>query len=118
MSKLQIAREFRKEPTKSEKIMWNSLRNRQFLNLKFRRQYLIQGFIVDFYCPELKLAIEIDGSIHLKQNQIKYDKERQNVIEQQKVEFIRINSKEVENDIGEVLGRLYAFLNKPQIKNY
>ncbi len=44
--------------------MWNALRKRSFMNLKFRRQYLINGYVVDFYCPEFNLAIEIDGSIH------------------------------------------------------
>lgn len=63
--KIQLAREFRKNPTKSKKIIWNALRNRQFFDLKFRRQYLIEGYLIDFYCPELKLAVEIDGPIHL-----------------------------------------------------
>ena len=57
--KIQLAREFRKNPTRSEEIMWNALRNRQFMNLKFRRQYLIAGYLLDFYCHELKLAIEL-----------------------------------------------------------
>lgn len=46
--KIGIAKEFRVNPTRSEEIMWNVLRNRQFLNLKFRRQHIIKGFIVDF----------------------------------------------------------------------
>ena len=61
--KIQLAREFRKNPTKSEEIMWGVLRNRQFLNFKFRRQFLIDGYLVDFFCHELRLAIEIDGEM-------------------------------------------------------
>ena len=78
--KIQLAREFRKNPTRTERIMWNALRNRQFLNLKFRRQYLIEGYLVDFYCHELKLAVEIDGSVHGYEDQINKDVERQKII--------------------------------------
>jgi len=54
--KIYIARKFRKNQTKSEQIMWEELRDRRFRGLKFRRQYLMLGYIIDFYCPELKLA--------------------------------------------------------------
>ena len=77
--KLGIARDYRKKPTKSEKIMWNVLLNRKFLNLKFRRQHLIEGYLLDFYCHDLKLAIEIDGGIHNDQKEM--DIKRQKVIE-------------------------------------
>ena len=96
-TKTQIAREFRKNPTKSERIMWNTLRNRNFLDLKFRRQYLRDGYVIDFYCHELRLAIEIDGSVHLEKRQAKYDKERQKIIEQNNIRFIRINSRSEEH---------------------
>ena len=79
--KIQLAKEFRKSPIKSERIMWNAIRNRQLLNLKFRRQHLITGYLVDFYCYELKLAVEIDGSVHLDEVQVKKDIERQKIIE-------------------------------------
>ena len=63
-AKIQIAREFRKKPTKSEGIMWQALRRNNFLDLNFRRQHVIGGFIVDFYCHLLKLVVEIDVPIH------------------------------------------------------
>ena len=59
-----FARELRKNFTPEEKKVWEVLKNRNFNNLKFRRQHVLQGFVVDFYCHELKLAIEIDGKIH------------------------------------------------------
>ena len=62
-----FARELRKESTPAEKIVWEHLRNRKFNNLKFRRQHVIHGFVIDFYCHELSLALEIDGDVHLKQ---------------------------------------------------
>ena len=75
-----FARELRKESTKEEKKVWEILRDRRFLNLKFRRQHDIEGFIVDFYCHDLRLAIEIDGKVH--DRQIDYDNLRQNLIEE------------------------------------
>jgi len=95
--KIQLAQEFRKKPTKSEKIMWNVLRRKDFLGYKFRRQHVIDGYILDFYCPSLKLAIEIDGAIH--QRQIKEDRERQKIIETHGIKFFRISSEEVENNV-------------------
>jgi len=88
--KIGIAREFRKNQTATEQIIWEELRNKKFFNLKFKRQYLIEGYIVDFYCSELKLVIEIDGPIHLKQ--IKEDRLRQKDIEEIGIKFIRFKN--------------------------
>ena len=107
--KLQLAREFRKKATKSETIMWNALRNRKLLNLKFRRQHIIKGYVIDFYCHELKLAIEIDGIIHRFRS--KDDKTRQENIEQSGITFYRIQSGRVERDVENVLIDLTAFIN-------
>jgi very-short-patch-repair endonuclease len=62
--KLQRAREMRQSPTFTEAIMWKHLRARRLGRLKFRRQAIILGWIVDFYCPERKLVVEIDGNGH------------------------------------------------------
>ena len=110
--KIQLAKEFRKNPARSEKIMWNVIRNRQFLNLKFRRQHLIKGYLVDFYCYELKLAVEIDGSVHLNEIQIKEDIERQKIIEQNGIKFFRVKSEDVEYNVEEVLSRLKYFISQ------
>jgi very-short-patch-repair endonuclease len=64
--KKRFARQLRQEQTKAEKIVWEQLRNRKFKGLKFRRQHVIEGFILDFYCPDAKLGIEVDGNIHQK----------------------------------------------------
>ena len=106
--KIYIARDFRKNQTDTEEIMWKELRNRKFLNLKFRRQYLVEGYIVDFYCSKLKLAIEIDGLIHSRQ--IKKDQQRQKDIEEKGVKFIRFKNKEVEYNLEEVLKKLRVFI--------
>jgi very-short-patch-repair endonuclease len=106
--KKNLSREFRKVPTLSEKILWHCLKNRNFLNFKFRRQYVIDGFILDLYCHELKLAIEIDGDIHLKQKG--YDLQRQKIIERHGIKFFRVKSKEVEGDLQKVLDNLENFI--------
>jgi len=62
--KLARARELRREPTPAERYPWTLLRDHRLLGLKFRRQQALHGFIVDFYCPALKLIIELEGSPH------------------------------------------------------
>ena len=63
------ARELRKNQTDAEQRLWYSLRNRQFCGLKFRRQYPIGGYVVDFACIKHHLVIELDGSQHLEQKE-------------------------------------------------
>ena len=58
---LERARALRREATDAERFLWSLLRNRQFLGLKFRRQHPLGGYIVDFYCHEARLGIELDG---------------------------------------------------------
>ncbi len=108
--KIYIAREFRKKPTISEAIMWESLRAKNFLNLKFRRQHLISGYIIDFYCSDLNLAIEIDGPIHLRQ--VKEDIERQKNIEALGIIFIRIDNEDIEYNLKSVLKNLETRIKK------
>lgn len=77
--------------------IWEALRNRKFNNLKFRRQHEIEGFVVDFYCHELKLAIEIDGEVHKKQKG--YDGLRQHLIEDEGIRFMRITNEDINRDV-------------------
>jgi len=74
-------------------MVWEQLRNRKLFNLKFRRQHVLEGFVVDFYCHELRLAVEIDGSIHNKQKD--YDELRQMLIEEKGITFIRIQNEDI-----------------------
>ncbi|RPI18417.1 MAG: DUF559 domain-containing protein [Ignavibacteriae bacterium] len=59
-----MARKLRKEQTAAEKILWERLRNRKFMNEKFKRQHSINSYITDFYCYAHRLIVEVDGSIH------------------------------------------------------
>lgn len=98
------ARELRKQPTTAEKILWRAIRKRKLDGIKFRRQHVIHRFIVDFYCPKAKLAIEIDGDIH--RFQVEYDKARQEYLTEHGYRIIRFENQEVMNDLKSVLGRL------------
>ena len=68
-TKFRLAKSFRKTMTPAEKLLWSRLRGNQLLGLHFRRQHVIRGFIVDFYCHRARLVIEIDGGIHRSQCQ-------------------------------------------------
>lgn len=87
--------------------MWDVLKDREFLGLKFRRQYIIKGYILDFYCPELGLAVEIDGSVHEEQREA--DARRQEILEQAGIIFHRIPSDQVERNRDDVLCELASF---------
>ncbi|QLB58732.1 endonuclease domain-containing protein [Acinetobacter indicus] len=67
--------------TDAEHLMWQLLRAKRFMNLKFRRQHVIKQYIVDFYCHELGLVIELDGSQHGTDDAIEYDAERTKFLE-------------------------------------
>src|SRR5438309_2179748 len=59
-----LARQYKKEMTPAERTLWDAVRNRKLENLRICRQYAVGTFILDFYCPALRLAIEVDGSVH------------------------------------------------------
>ena len=93
---IEKARWLRKQSTPGEIRLWNALKHRQVLGYKFRRQHPIHSFIVDFYCRELKLAIEIDGRSH--DFKIEADKERQYLIEQLGVSFLRFSESDAKRN--------------------
>ncbi|MEH1812318.1 MAG: DUF559 domain-containing protein [Nostoc sp.] len=98
---LERARKLRKKQTPAEEILWECLRNRRFLNTKFRRQHNIGRYITDFYCHEKLLIIELDGSIHANQ-QVK-DAIRENWLQSNHFTVIRFSNEQIFNDIELVL---------------
>ena len=111
---LQNARELRKNQTKAEKLLWELLRNRKLNNWKFRRQHpLKEGFILDFYCAETKVAIELDGEYHNEPLQKEYDEDRTKILEQYGIRVIRFWNDEALNKTEEVLKRIVEFSNSP-----
>ena len=103
------ARELRKSSTPTEIVLWQRLKNKQ-LGVDFDRQRPLLGFIVDFYCKKLRLAIEIDGASH-KYKQA-YDRDRENLIRQHGVTFLRFTTAEIENNITQVLHQIQRWLNQ------
>lgn len=71
-----IRREWRKEPTEAEAFLWKILRGKSISGRKFRRQHSIENYIVDFYCAEEKLVIELDEKIHLNQKEMDFDRDK------------------------------------------
>ena len=78
---LVFAKTMRTNATDAESLMWQLLRAKRFMNLKFRRQHVIAPYIVDFYCHEIGLVIELDGSQHGTDDAIEYDAERTKFLE-------------------------------------
>lgn len=90
--KLQRAKELRREMTPAEKILWEELRANK-LGVHFRRQQVIQGFIVDFYCHRVGLVVEVDGDIHELQK--KEDERREKVLSALGLRIVRFKNDEV-----------------------
>lgn len=102
----QTRRALRKKMPRPEEIIWFKIRNRQLSGNKFRRQYSFDNFVVDFYCVEKKLAIEIDGDSHFNKKAIEYDQIRQDRIEKLGIKFLRFTNNEVIQNINGVLGEI------------
>ncbi len=95
------ARELRKEATDAESLLWNLLRGNQLSGKKFRCQHPLGNYILDFYCHDAKLAIELDGGQHAEHNQLKHDEKRSAWLEQQGINVLRFwNNEVLENTEG------------------
>ena len=100
----------RRDYTIAEKIMWQQLRNRQLNNLKFRRQHPFGKYILDFYCHEKKVSIELDGGIHQDISQLKYDQARTLALNQEGIMEIRFANQAVIDRVKDVLKALKEML--------
>jgi very-short-patch-repair endonuclease len=103
----EVARQFRKEPTASEEILWQAIRGRKLDGRRFRRQQPIGVFVVDFYCSAEKLIVEVDGPIHELQRE--HDQQRQELLESLGLKMARVTSKQVETDIDSALALIRQF---------
>ena len=106
------ARQLRQNMTQAEEILWTQLKNRKFMGLKFRRQHPISHFIVEFYCPQEKLVIEIDGSVHEQEDQKEYDGNRTKELRRLGLRELRFNNEEIEKNCKVVLDKIKDFLDK------
>ncbi len=102
----QRRRELRRNQTDAERALWAKVRNKQFFGIRFFRQYSIGPYIVDFYCPTVKLAVELDGGQHSRSDNREYDTIRSEYLRTQGIDVMRFWDNEVLLDIQSVLSKL------------
>ncbi len=108
----EFAKHLKRAATPAGFLMWQILRNRQRCGAKFRREYVKEPYILDFYCPEAKLCIECDGLPHLTPEGIAKDRKRTTWLNAQGIEVIRFTSREIEQDTQRVLHDIDTVLKR------
>ena len=110
-SKLKaLARDLRKRRILSEVLLWNKLKGRRMLGYQFARQKPIGPYIVDFYCPALRLVIEVDGESHRERFQ--RDMERQKDLEEMGLEVLRFTDRMVKQDMSNILRSIESWIKQ------
>ena len=105
-----LRRRLRKEETAAEKVLWAALRNRKLSGEKFTRQHGIGSYVADFHCSKYRLAVEVDGGIHLRKDVAERDKIRSEFIEAWDITVLRVTNEDVLNDLPGVLERIRGYL--------
>lgn len=105
-------RELRRNQTRQEEILWRCIKNRK-LGVKFKRQYSIGGYVLDFYSSEIKLVIELDGKQHSEKENFLYDQDRTEYLEILDCNVLRFKNVEIEKNLSKVLLRIRKFLPSP-----
>ena len=106
-----LARQLRRRQTPAEAALWTCLRNRKLRGAKFRRQQPLGRYIPDFYCHEVGLAVELEGSVHDQADQQEYDAVRREAIEQLGVRLLVFKNEEVTQNLGSVLFQIAGALS-------
>ena len=118
LSEKEKRRRLRKKTSSSVKIVWTYLRRKQILDERFLRQFSVDFYVLDFYCPRLRLAIEIDGDSHfINQEAIDYDKERQDYIENLGITFLRFTNAQVNQSNDDVINEITNKVKELQNRN-
>jgi very-short-patch-repair endonuclease len=105
------ANELRNNMTKAEKILWEELNNKEIFKSRWKRQHPVDIFVVDFYCHKYKLAIEVDGEIHLNEEIHERDDGREHDIEKLGIKILRFTNREVFEDIESVKKRILKVIS-------
>ena len=108
---IEYRRLLRHDMTPSERMLWKHISYKQLDGWRFRRQHGFGPYVLDFYCPVLKLCIEVDGEIHQRTDVFEKDIERTSFLESNGIKVIRFTNDEIENDISDVLERIRRFIN-------
>ncbi len=99
----RLRQRLRRNAPQAEVLLWSKLRGRQILGCKFRRQFSIGPYSVDFYCPLLRLAIEVDGDSHFEDNAMARDAGRQALIEGLGIQFLRFTNNDIYENLDDVM---------------
>ncbi len=108
---LVLKRKLRSKLTPAENKLWLQLRSKQFLGLKFRRQHGVGSYIVDFFCSEKKLVIEVDGDVHALERQIEKDRFREEYLKNLGINIVRYANNDILKNIEGVLEDLMNTVN-------
>jgi very-short-patch-repair endonuclease len=100
----QRAKELRQQLTHAEVILWNRLRSRRLGGFKFRRQHPIGSYIADFYCASRRLVVEVDGSVHIGQQEP--DEQRTQRMAEHGYRVLRVSNQQIEKDLESVMCRI------------
>jgi very-short-patch-repair endonuclease len=106
------ARKLRSNMTKAEIILWSRLRSKQINGYKFRRQQPLLDYIVDFYCKDLKLIIEVDGEIHSLPEKTNYDLKRDKILKINGYNIIHLTNLEIETELDSTINKLILYINE------
>lgn len=107
----EFRQQLRREETPTERMLWKRLRSKQLDGFRFRQQHGFGPYVLDFYCPKLRLCIELDGSVHDSDEQQQRDAERTMFLNQNRIKVIRFKNEEVEEDIEKVLSTIRKYIN-------
>jgi very-short-patch-repair endonuclease len=111
------ARYLRKNSTPCERMLWRRLRNRNFADHKFRRQHPIGDYILDFYCPEKRLAVELDGGGHSYFSKQEHDQLRDHFLAEQGIRVLRFYNCDVRENLDGVLEAIWTALEEQPERN-
>ena len=107
-------RQLRHDMTDAERLLWKRLCRKQLDGWKFRRQHGLGDFVMDFYCPIIKLCIEVDGGIHDEPDVHQKDVRRTEFLEKQGIRVLRFKNEEIENNIDDVVNRIKEYIKSNQ----
>jgi|SRR6185437_8825830 len=111
----QKRKELRNKGTAAEAALWIRLKGSQLEGRKFRRQYSVENYILDFYCTSEKLAIELDGAPHFTIDGSRYDDDREKVLKKFGIRVLRYENKLIYNSIESVLEDIKAHFTNPKV---
>lgn len=107
----KLRQSLRNNATEYERVLWEYLRGREISGLKFRRQYGVERYVMDFYCPQIRLAIEVDGEKHATPESMGYDQDRTELLREHGIKVLRFRNEEIKNAMPQVLEAIEGVIN-------